>query len=464
MPTTRTLLLFALTFALLLPASSCFKEGLVPSYSIERLSAYWDSDPDKKFLFQLRHAFAKTVARAFADREFAEYFKQHFCVAKDNHYEELFFGLHKDDPINASGKTLYQHLAASADEEVRSLFGDNLLDLVLQFDPCVVIKMPDVFRSFNWNTGKVRPAVIAQAPHTYYPWDIFGGDQRFLAYHFAAPPAAVHDQFDFFHVTVKYSEDYLMLDPQSLLNERGISFYEILPQAEDCDNGMRDDIAELGRPHTMHTDKLVIKRMDAFLRWRDKCGYKGKYWSRDPACTDPCKRNCVPLEESVLLVDSFCVFRGRIFELQQNVHLDESHTYSWTFWRKNEPEFLYRITIPSLPHEWFETRNFEVELLARLPNEMPVIRYESSEKDKGRAFPLHAVFKRGVLPDDLFSFSIDVLIYADLKRGQPIWHQNYPRIVETQTSESYHFVTGFTLGCWEQGKVASGETWTLISY
>lgn len=463
MPTTRSLLL-ALTLTLLLPVSSCFKEGLVPSYSIERLSAYWDSDPDKKFLFQLRHAFAKTVARAFADREFAEYFKQHFCVARDNHYEELFFGLHKDDPINASGKTLYQHLAASADEEVRSLFGDNLLDLVLQFDPCVVIKMPDVFRSFNWNTGKVRPAVIAQAPHTYYPWDIFGGDRRFLAYHFAAPPAAVHDQFDFFHVTVKYSEDYLMLDPQSLLNERGISFYEILPQAEDCDNGMRDDIAELGRPHTVHTDKLVIKRMDAFLRWRDKCGYKGKYWSRDPACTDPCKRKCIPIGESVLLVDSFCARLGRVFELQENVHLDESYTFSWTFWREKEPEYLYRITIPSLPHEWFETRNFEVELQARLPNEMPVIRYKSSERINGRVFPLHAVFKRNVLPNEVISISFDALIYADRIAKNAIWDEKSPKIVEANTSELYHWGRGYTIGCWDEEMIITAGTWSLISY
>ncbi|MFN0016597.1 MAG: hypothetical protein ACKVU2_18810, partial [Saprospiraceae bacterium] len=94
MPTTRPILLLALTLALLFPSLSCFKDGLLPSYSIERMSAYWDSDTDKKLMFQLRLGFAKTVARAFADREFAEYFKQHFCVAKDNHYEELFFGLH----------------------------------------------------------------------------------------------------------------------------------------------------------------------------------------------------------------------------------------------------------------------------------------------------------------------------------------------------------------------------------
>lgn len=458
---TLSLLLLFCTLAFL----SCNREASGPSFSIEEMSSYWEGNYDQKRLFQLRMAFAKTVARAFGDRDFARHFKDTYCQATDNHFGELFFGLRRDEVVGSTGKTIYQHLLANLDAEARDLFGEDLLDLVLRYDPCVVIKLPDVFRTFEWDVDKVRPAVIAQWPFVSFPNDILGGGpRRFLAYHFSGKQAAVYYLFDLFHVAVKYSEDYMLLDPQSLLNEKAISVYEFLPQAETCDNGMRDDIVALGTPHTFHSGMLVVPKMEAFYHWRDKCGYQGKYWSRDPACTEPCKRKCIPLSESVLLVDSFCVFLGRIFEIDHNYYLEESYTYSWTFWSRINPNYFYRIAIPSLPHEWFDTRTFEVALRTNSLQAMPEIHYQATEKMQGRVFPLAAVLMEEVGLDEVLSISVDVLVYAEREVEYLIAHPQHSKTTPVKPSQLYPFALNYALGCFTEGKVSSGGTWSLMSY
>ena len=198
-------------------------------------------------------------------------------MAKDNHFPELFFGLGHDEIVTPSGATLHQHLKAAVDQEVFDLFGDTFLDQVLQYDPCVVIKLPDVFRTFDWDVEKLRPATIAQIPYTLFPEQILGDDNRFLAYYFNGPKAVSYSQFDYFYVAVKYSEDYTLLDKQNLINEKVISFYEFLPQALECDNAMKNEIIALDKPHLFHTNMIVVNKMQAFLHWRDNYGFKGKY-------------------------------------------------------------------------------------------------------------------------------------------------------------------------------------------
>lgn len=454
---------FILIYAFFLFAAhlSCRRDHVETSeFSIEKLSKYWEKDFDRQRLFKIRLAFAKTVARAFVDKDFTNYFKNKFCQAKQNHFDELFFGVYKDDIVKTSGTTLYEHLKNSIDPEAYAIFGEDFLDLVLRYDPCVVIKLPDVFRSFEWDITQLRPAVIPQMPYMPDPEKILGSNNRFIVYYFTGAIETTYDQFEYFHVTVKYSEDYSLLEPISLVNDKGISFYEFIPQAASCDGGMRKDILELGRPHAFHKDLIVVRKMDIFEIWQKKCGFKGNYWSMNYCPVSPdCPRNCVSREESRIVIDSFKVFMGRIFELQHNYHLDESYTYSWTVWSKLlEPDFIYRVAVPSVPHEYFETRSFQILRKTHTISSIPKIHFRSSETRTGKSFSVFAVLNDNVDPNDVIKYSFDLLIYADRSDLMGIAHYFHEKVALVNPSHIYHENLGFIEGCTKGHYVSGGQS------
>lgn len=447
-----------LIFSLFLILIYCKKAPLEgPKLSIENLAKYWDHDFDRQRLFKLRLAFAKTVAKAFKSEEFSKYFKNKFGMAKDSHFEELFFALYKDDVIGSSGSTLYEHLQNNIDAEAFDLFGSKLLDLVLQYDPCVVIKLPDVFRQIDWNVREMRPAVIPQMPYMPSPEEMLGENNRFIVYYFTGEVEVSNQRFDYFHVIVKYSEDYALIEPNSFVNDKGISLYELIPQVADCDYGMRRDILELGKPHAYHKGLLVVRKMDVFNRWQSKCGFKGKYWSHAPCPIAPnCPRECVPMEESVIVVDSFRMTMGRIFELN-DIHMDESYTYSWTAWSRMEPDFIYRLTVPSLPHEYFETRAFQIQRINSGLNCIPKLHFRYSETFRGRPFPVFGILKRKVSSKDVVKYSFDMIVYADRTILVGIAHPFHDKIAEVHASEVYPENLAFIEGCTRGHYSASGQ-------
>lgn len=435
-------------------------------FNIENLSKYWDGDFDRQRLFKIRLAFAKTVARAFRDRDFSNYFKNKFGQPQQNHFDELFFGIHKDDVVKTSGTTLYEHLKNSIDPESYAIFGEDFLDLVLRYDPCVVIKLPDVFRFFEWDINQLRPAVIPQMPYMPDPEKILGSNNRFIVYYFTGATETTYDQFEYFHVTIKYSEDYSLIEPNSLVNDKGISFYEFIPQAVSCDDGMRKDILELGRPHAFHKNLIVVRKMDVFNRWQRKCGFKGNYWSMNYCSVSPdCPRNCVLQEESRIVIDSFKVFLGRIFEVQHNYHMDESYTYSWTVWsRLLEPNFIYRVAVPSVPHEYFETRSFQILRKTHIINLPPKIYFRSSETRTGKSFPVFVVLNNNVDPNDVIKYSFDLLIYADRTTQMGIAHYFHEKVAIVNPSEIYHENLGFIEGCTKGHYVQGGQAGFWINW
>jgi hypothetical protein len=154
--------------------------------------------------FKLRASLAKTMAKVCKDDEFRAYFKTQSTL-KNNHFKEFLIVQHLSDKVKSNGTSLKQLIESSIDEEVNGLFGTNLIQKVVELDPCVVLKLPDFFRYFQWETDDLIPMVIPVTPD---PEITFGQDLRYMAFFYNSKHTIIYDYMDYFHLSLKNSEDY----------------------------------------------------------------------------------------------------------------------------------------------------------------------------------------------------------------------------------------------------------------
>jgi hypothetical protein len=439
---------------------SCKKDLLEGGKSIEEhanLLGAVDAD-----FFKLRAALAKTVARAFCDEAFRTYFKREFCMLTENHYKELLLSQHLDDVVNSEGTTLKQLLEDNMDKEVKGLFGDELLSRVLEQDPCVVIKLPDLFRVFEWNTEALIPMVV---PVTPKPEITFEKPLRFMPYFFNGNHDFIYDAMDYFHCTLKYSEDYFMLDPNTMANEKGISIYEILPQAKDAPDGMLDDMLAIGEESKVYPGKFFINRMQLFKLWQEKYSFKGVFLYQSTACPNQdCVRECIDPVESRMVLDTFQVNLARLFEYQNNKFLDESSTYTFVFWSNLDDQFVRQIYIPALPHEYFEAREISIKLTETNKRKAPTIEYTRTEIEYGKPFVVNGLIRESMHQDEIVHIRSDFQLYSDEVGNWTLDHPLHTIAPKVNSSYSYLEQIDFIEGCYFPLRIFTSQSWFSFNY
>ncbi|MBL7826079.1 MAG: hypothetical protein JNJ57_05570 [Saprospiraceae bacterium] len=444
------------TFFLLLiclTCLSCRKDKLESGRTIETYASRL-ADPAQAELFKLRACFTKAVAKAFANREFAAYFKKNFCVAQDNHFKELVFSRHLNDPILSNGTTLRELIEACVDAEIEDIFGKRFIETLLDKDPCVVIKLPDLLRTVDWDTECLIPMAIAVGPS---PHVVFPEKLSYLAYFHTGNHDEVHDPMAYFHCTIKRSEDYLLLDSVYLYNDQAISFYEFLPQAEKAPDGMRSELLSISEPMDVYAGKVLINKLDAFRLWKDKYGYTGPFYFENTTCINPeCLRECLEPEESILVLDSMSVYLPMSFEFHGNVFLDETYTYSFTFWSNTNHDLLGRIAVPGVPHEYFETRIPSVKIKSN--NKFQAPRIDFNWKDSGftKSFPVQSLVSDAILPGDEVYFSIDFLGYTDEIGYHRLLLNPNPSVPEVHSQYLFDVLGNSFNACMPPGNISSG--------
>jgi len=126
---------------------SCGKEVLpFQKKTISELTLNMQSNIKKAS--EIRLAFGIAVANAMEDISFRNYIKNISSNNTDSIYKEILFALHKDD-IVACNTTLAQYINMNINDEIKNIFGDQFIQKVLQEDPLVCIKIPDVFWGFD---------------------------------------------------------------------------------------------------------------------------------------------------------------------------------------------------------------------------------------------------------------------------------------------------------------------------
>lgn len=299
---TKKMKIFKLLLALAIIFTSCQKESIdFEVHSIAALTSNFEGD--LQFRSQLRLAFGKTVANALVHPEFRRYIQRYSIVDGADEFKcfnEIVFALRKDDQVTDE-LNLKEVLNAAIDEEVQELFGDNFLDLVLQNDPLVTIKLPDFFYSFRWDTQDVIPMVSVQTPF-YFPAPETGFFS-YLSYHYTGYSELLTPKraSDYFSLVIKYSEDYLLWEEFSNTTEKGISLFEILPQAENCWDKIETLIKDATTEAPNHFDMKYLKKRDLFSIYQEVC--KPDFVAIEP-CGEANLWDCPGAENATLFIES----------------------------------------------------------------------------------------------------------------------------------------------------------------
>ena len=118
-------------------------------------------DQDKQTYLNIRLSFAKAVSNALKYVEFRDYLLD---ISKQNSnglFNEILFSAHYND-IVSNNKTFSDYINEAVDNEIKSIYGNDFSQELLKIDPLGVIKIPDIFYTFIWNTESFSPIVYAK--------------------------------------------------------------------------------------------------------------------------------------------------------------------------------------------------------------------------------------------------------------------------------------------------------------
>ncbi len=281
-PTVFILLVITILF-------SCVKERKqLPFHpkSIAELTA--NMEGDIKRLSKLRLSFGIAFSKALEDIEFRDYVYSLSKENTDSFFNEIVFALHKDDKA-VGNKTLATVINDAAVDEVKEMYGDDFINIVLENDPLVSIKIPDVFYDFNWETGKYAPMVAIKTPGNV-------GENKYLEYLGYHYSGYIDYYFplkfkNYFTIVVKYSEDYILYNKSNNLNEKNIQLFELMPQLEMCWEYMSDYLVQTGIQSPVLDNMIYIKRRDIAEEFLNNC--VGNYIYYGEMVMANCKKECI---------------------------------------------------------------------------------------------------------------------------------------------------------------------------
>ena len=273
-------------------------------------------------LSELRLALSKTVANGLNDSKFREYIQKTSKANTTRGFNEILLEVHKKDIVK-DNLSLEDFLKGHVPSDAKEIFGDSLFYFLHKDDPCVVIKIPDIFYDYNWDIHKISPMVYAGVPSEilnppYYAFHASGYQEEFI------------DTWNptHFYITVKLSEDYSLYDINTWDNEKNINLYEVLPQAFEggCWEILEEKIAISGIDYGNDPKRKYIHRFKAFEIWREHCAYKGPLLMNNP-CGKPNLRDCVGPDESRLILKSFKIHNEIQFKFVNNKFGDSFFWY-----------------------------------------------------------------------------------------------------------------------------------------
>ncbi len=269
---------------------------------------------DNKYLFTNRLAFAKLLAKALEGAELKDYIKR---ISKDkttNTFNEIVFALHKDDIIE-DGKILQDYIVDEMDNEVKSLYKGDFITKILEQDPMLVIKLPDIFYDVDWDVSDFSPMVYAKTI------DQIGEDKLgpyYIGYHCSGYQDKLHKvrKVNKFSLIVKYSEDYILLDVDKLVNYQGLPLSVIFPQYSlSVWQKLKGKILAQSYKSPNDNNMYYIKKRVMFDLYKELEETEYRNYFDPSVCNEKCVRDCfhvdstyntvVSLTESIDLTNTF---------------------------------------------------------------------------------------------------------------------------------------------------------------
>ena len=228
------------------------------------------------------------------------------------------FALIKNDKL-PSGKTVAQLLFEYEDEEIKSLFGDSLQEVLRIKDPLISLKLPDVFAEVDWETEKIIPLVGVETPTPLIEAH-YGGKYMFYYYNgyqeLISPLShEPYGEIKYFFIMVKYSNDHFLINRNKLQNEKGQTLYEFMPQLRNCSVQLLNDIFNTGTEDNEEKGWFFLNKRICYQTWLNKTRYSGEYYlDNNEPCSSFCTRDCIssPLKHNVVF-DSYDILNDLFY-------------------------------------------------------------------------------------------------------------------------------------------------------
>jgi len=280
---------------------SCRDEVL--PYSYENISSV-TSDYSGELLFktQLRLAFGKAFANALKNIEFRIYIKGKSKENTTKYFNELLFSTLESDIVFDS-KTFGDYVKEGIDDEIKKLFGDSLVDMVMKYDPMVTIKIPDIFYNTEWEIEKYSPIVYVKTINVFG----VGNESYYLGYHFSGYQDKLlrYKKVEKYSIIIKYSEDYILVNRVSYLDIHNVRLYDLIPQIKnDCGAEIVQRVINNSKEYELNKKWVFIKKKALFENYVDHCELSNSIFV-DSNCVENCKRDCIEKDSTYNTLISF---------------------------------------------------------------------------------------------------------------------------------------------------------------
>ncbi|HMG15383.1 MAG TPA: hypothetical protein VK590_08060 [Saprospiraceae bacterium] len=307
----------------------------------------WTKNLDSitKLRTELRLSFGKTIANALGNKKFRDYIKKISENLSDSSFKEILFSVHQNDLVDGSN-SFKQIIKKYVDCEVKTLFGDSLVEKTLLYDPCVCLKIPDFLFDLNWNTVDFAPCVYVQTLNS------LDGYQDYMVYHFSGYQNLIKDyeytKPEHYYIMVKYSEDYSLVNTDTWKNEKGISFFEFLPQVQSNWPDLQSLILDKSITTMYGSNFVFIAKYEAYKVWSQKYSYHGTLLSQSPGCGEQCLRDCAKQDDFVPTTLDYVQVTNPLFYQEPGTLFNESTTLIFGFWNSGLGSFENLFAIPSI--------------------------------------------------------------------------------------------------------------------
>lgn len=380
---------------------SCEKNNITEGHEIVELIK--TKEQGLQELARCRMALAKIVSLAFCNSEFRSYFRNKFGSQSLNgpYIEECLLLKFENDIVLSNGTTLIEFLNSIRDEEIDCIYQGHLIDKLWEIDKSATIKMPDIFIDYNWDINHAVPVVIASYPEKY-------ANHSFIGYH-SKNESKFYEAGripQILHVYIKGSEDYVIIDVNTLRDKYGNDLQEFLPQINYC-KGLKD---EMIKKSEKKGNDLIINLKLAYKSWFELCSFNGRYFN-EPNCTLCCPRACENPENTQYILENLSIDELSFFQANSDLAFRESAGIFFQFIDKQQSIHYDDFVIPNLRYSELG-RKFDVQGIINHISKIPYLRIVESNQLKSPHQNIQYLISNGIKTN--INFNITLLQYGDI--------------------------------------------------
>jgi hypothetical protein len=323
-------------------AYSCQKAQPFTLERIEELTKH--QSPETSEFVNCRLSLGLIVSELLAEHpEFWTFVNQELFKSEDGP-TEMIIASHLEEVISSDGKTLRELIDRKAEQtgEITSIYEGDFVQHCMEVDPMVAIVCPRLFENLiRKDMYQVAPVIYVDAASSLETDGIIGFNFLFHGSGYRA--FCSRRSFpEYLGLTLKYSEDYLLIHPEEHTLHNDIPIDYLYPQLRGHWEAFFSDMDKSVNYHSVLSNHLIVSKKSIKDYFNNEVKKSFSFFDLNQ-CNEPCIRECFDDEEITdVLVDleirddnSVAVF------IDKSLVFEEKYSFIFHFFEwGNEPDIL----------------------------------------------------------------------------------------------------------------------------